>query len=430
MNFFLRLTIILILSSINTLTVAQNGWESIDSPTDQLLRNLYFVDEDFGWAAGRNGTLIRTTNSGDEWTILNTGITSTIYDLFFLNNNLGWLVSFPFTPPYFTKILKTTDGGDSWDIQNYPDEFIFFRTIHFIDSLIGFMGGDFIARTTDGGESWNRMHVDSSLISDYPVIKFKFYDDQLGYASGGSRDQAGVMWRTTDGGFNWSAEGVSPDEVFDFHIKDSLNVLALSGDPEFIYPVALVRTTDSGQNWITSEIQFFTLSYALDFRTESEGWSASGIYFMVTSDGGESWELKVTPDSIGIFDLQFVNDTLGFACGENGKLLRYDGTILQINDELDNSISDYSLRQNYPNPFNSNTHIKFVIPASFIHNSEYVKLIIYDILGNTVQTLIDEELSAGTYEVEFNSGKLSSGLYFYSLTTGNFSETKKMILLR
>ncbi|MBT8387528.1 MAG: T9SS type A sorting domain-containing protein, partial [Ignavibacteria bacterium] len=89
----------------------------------------------------------------------------------------------------------------------------------------------------------------------------------------------------------------------------------------------------------------------------------------------------------------------------------------------------FSLDQNYPNPFNPTTNIKFRI-ADF----GYVNLIVYDVLGNEVTTLVNEEKPAGNYEVEFhstvNNRQLVSGIYYYQLRSGNIVETKKMVLLR
>jgi hypothetical protein len=96
---------------------------------------------------------------------------------------------------------------------------------------------------------------------------------------------------------------------------------------------------------------------------------------------------------------------------------------------------EYRLYQNYPNPFNPNTKIKFTIPQEERREMKDVALKVYDILGNEVATLVNEEKPAGTYEVEFSVGQsgsagLPSGVYFYQLQTGNFVETKKMLLLR
>ncbi len=85
----------------------------------------------------------------------------------------------------------------------------------------------------------------------------------------------------------------------------------------------------------------------------------------------------------------------------------------------------YSLSQNYPNPFNPSTNFSFSIPGT-----EKVSLKIYDVLGNEVETVVNDVLSAGTYSVELNASNYSSGIYFYTLSTGNFRETKKMNLIK
>ena len=85
----------------------------------------------------------------------------------------------------------------------------------------------------------------------------------------------------------------------------------------------------------------------------------------------------------------------------------------------------YKLEQNYPNPFNPNTTIKYTIPSQ-----SFVQLKVYDVLGNEVATLVDEEKSIGSYTVSFNALNIPSGVYFYSLTAGDFTQTKKMILMK
>ena len=90
-----------------------------------------------------------------------------------------------------------------------------------------------------------------------------------------------------------------------------------------------------------------------------------------------------------------------------------------------NQVSDYKLYQNYPNPFNPSTRIEYEIPEV-----SFVTVKVYDVLGNEVATLVNEEKPAGTYEVVFNASELSSGIYFYKIEARNFIETKKMVLLR
>jgi hypothetical protein len=85
----------------------------------------------------------------------------------------------------------------------------------------------------------------------------------------------------------------------------------------------------------------------------------------------------------------------------------------------------YSLLQNYPNPFNPNTKIQFTIPIT-----GYTKLTIYNMLGQLVSTLVNQELVFGAYEYDFNAANLPNGNYFYNLTSGNYKVTKKMVLLK
>jgi hypothetical protein len=84
-----------------------------------------------------------------------------------------------------------------------------------------------------------------------------------------------------------------------------------------------------------------------------------------------------------------------------------------------------SLSQNYPNPFNPVTKINFAIPKT-----GFVTLKIYDILGREMRTLVNESVKAGNYSVEFNATTLSSGVYFYRLISDNFTDTKKMMLIK
>jgi len=91
----------------------------------------------------------------------------------------------------------------------------------------------------------------------------------------------------------------------------------------------------------------------------------------------------------------------------------------------DNSMNKYSLENNFPNPFNPSTSINFNIPVD-----GFVKLKVYDMAGREVATLVNEVRVAGSYSVEFNASNLTSGVYFYKLTSGNFSATKKMLLIK
>ena len=87
--------------------------------------------------------------------------------------------------------------------------------------------------------------------------------------------------------------------------------------------------------------------------------------------------------------------------------------------------SSYLLSQNYPNPFNPSTTINFQLPET-----RHVKILVYNILGQQVAKLVDKELNAGSYKVSFDASQLSSGIYLYSINAGDFTDVKKMMLLK
>jgi photosystem II stability/assembly factor-like uncharacterized protein len=359
-----------------------------------------------------------------------------ITDIFFLDRNFGWATTIEDAFPFRSVILKTSTGGENWSAVYFPDSTEYIRTIYFLDTLNGFVGGSYIAYTTDGGNNWLESEVDSNFVSNYPVYNFDFYNNQFGYACGGRIDRAGVIWRTTNFGLNWTAQGISADEVFDLFIFDSLNALTLSGDPEGLFLMADIKTTNAGITWSNDSLSFFGLSFAIDFRTYNEGWSASGYKFLLTTDRGETWGEFETPDSTTIYDLQFTDPRNGYAVGSDGVILKLDPTLVAVENEMP-SPEDFVLYQNYPNPFNPSTVIGYQLPAS-----NNINLKVYDVLGNQVAVLVDEYKSAGNYEVEFNASlgnrNLVSGIYFYQLiirgseinSEQTYIQTKKMVLIK
>lgn len=98
-----------------------------------------------------------------------------------------------------------------------------------------------------------------------------------------------------------------------------------------------------------------------------------------------------------------------------------DTTLVSVEPNNSNIPSSFELEQNYPNPFN---------PSTTIPKSSYVELKVYDGLGNLVQSLVNEYLDAGTYEFTFNGANLSSGIYYYQIKAGEFTATKKLVLMK
>jgi hypothetical protein len=129
--------------------------------------------------------------------------------------------------------------------------------------------------------------------------------------------------------------------------------------------------------------------------------------------------------SSGYGSIICTNNSLLKGCIINGILYGDTSTFVGINQISTEAPNNHTLTQNYPNPFNPSTIIKFQIPKS-----GFVNLTVFDVLGKEVQTLVNQQLSPGTYSVDFDGSTLPSGIYYYRLESGSFTETKKMVLIK
>jgi hypothetical protein len=174
----------------------------------------------------------------------------------------------------------------------------------------------------------------------------------------------------------------------------------------------------------------------------NEGWAAgnSGVVLQ-TTDGGTNWNIILDSWTNNLLrSVQFTSLTNGYILGNNKTLFKY-GLLTDV-DEQPTQPTEFKLEQNYPNPFNPSTSIQYAIGSLPTGQAgrQFVQLKVYDILGNEIATLVDEEKSPGNYEVMFNPESSiknpASGIYFYQLEARtlygntNFINAKKMIILK
>ena len=187
--------------------------------------------------------------------------------------------------------------------------------------------------------------------------------------------------------------------------------------------------------WVNFERSTYTYDASGNMLTQLYEWWENGAwvrgwrytytydnYNNAVSGKGEQWSNNIWVNKIG-FDMYYNNKTDHLFVGGYNCTVQYT-QFTDVKDELNNSLV-FTLNQNYPNPFNPSTNINFTLPKT-----EFVTLKIYDILGKEITTLINEELNAGNHTKIWDAKNLSSGVYFYKLTAGKFTETKKMVLVR
>jgi glucose/arabinose dehydrogenase len=157
---------------------------------------------------------------------------------------------------------------------------------------------------------------------------------------------------------------------------------------------------------------------------------ASGNIWALEYNGSvQSNELVLsTSYSISTFGVDESGE-IYFADYSSGKIYKFSSGATSASSELVSNF-DFRLEQNYPNPFNPETTIEYSIPEGVNSEKSKVNLAIYDILGRLVAILVNEEHAQGRYNVTFDAGNISSGIYYYRLSSGSYSEIRKMILLK
>jgi photosystem II stability/assembly factor-like uncharacterized protein len=410
----LILIIVLILPSC-----VYSQWVTLTSGTTQNLSAVQFLDAQTGYSAGAGGTVIKTTNGGNNWTTLNTGSSVVLRGVYFFNPSTGLVCGFSGT------ILRTTNGGGNWStVTSGTTEHLL--GLSFFGSSAGVSCGNLgtVLYTTNGGANWQTGQPTGYLVSFYSAF---MVNASTGYCVGVNTIFSPLVAKSTDGGANWiySSFLLNNNEgtLRDIHIFDTQNGIAVSN--LWNGQGGVSRTTNGGVNWTT---QIFSLGlYGVDFPSSSIGFTVglTGT-IMKSTDSGLNWTPQTSGISVFLSSVDFIDSLTGYACGDAGTVLKTtNGGITSVSGNQNEIPEKFYLFQNYPNPFNPKSNIKFQISKL----SE-VKLAILDILGREVAELINERLSPGSYEVNWDASGYPSGVYFYKLTTGYYTETRKMILLK
>jgi len=393
-------------------------WYLQNSGTTAKLNSVHFEDSNNGCIVGENGTIIHTTNGGQEWITQTSGTSKHLNGVWFSDLNTGWIAGDS------GKILKTSNGGQEW-IEQTSGTNLHLNAMCFTDMNKGWVVGDgIILHTDDGGTTWVKQSNDTLQPGLNSVC---FVDSSTGWAVGG-----GSILKTFDGGNNWINlievnvwDDVSSVFFYDLY-KGWISVYGIPAmSREIMY------TTNGGIVWFSGNGGCNANS--IYFIDANNGWAVGGLsvgcsYYMCKSiDGGVNWipQLNVTSETLN--SIYFTDLNTGWAVGNNGTILHTtNGGVTFIEEEKNDEIpTEFLLSQNYPNPFNSSSVIKYSIPTS-----SQVTLKIFNTLGEEIETLVDEAKAVGTYEVNWDAANLPSGVYFYRIQIGSFTQTRKMILLK
>jgi photosystem II stability/assembly factor-like uncharacterized protein len=366
------------------------------------LNKIIFYDEKHGLAAGSQ--ILKTSDGGANWISVFYDSTTFVYDIHIINETFTAAAA-------RGSFLKSTDGGLSWlKLYSSPDNT--FKSVYFFDENIGLLGADgMVMRTTTGGNQWIPVLTNPG----YSVTDICFYDDLNGILLMSKYFSQSLVYKSIDGGITWSLAPLIPENSYLYDctmLNHETWVIATGGK--------IYRTTNSGNTWNSS---FVSSAAALYFFNENSG-IAVGYTISTTNDGGITWKVE---DHMGstISSIARAGDKLYFA-GAWGAILSSDVVLPTSLDEHEIIFEeDYLLDQNYPNPFNPITRIRYSLPGL-----NTVKISVYDILGNEIAVLVNELKPSGEYNVEWDASNFSSGVYFYRLQAGEFTSTKKLLLMK
>lgn len=190
-----------------------------------------------------------------------------------------------------------------------------------------------------------------------------------------------------------------------------------------------------GESWIEPVNEFITYTFSVIDTFHISAWGHNYFTKLIKITDFNGTEVyQVWADHLGLMEEQGVGQyhMVLRGCVIDGVIYGDTTTIVSVDDVPENPNS-FQLFQNYPNPFNPSTTIKYSIASPNLSKGEAlvkVSMIIYDILGNKVVTLVNKEQTPGIYEVSFDASALSSGVYLYTIKAGSFVQTKKMLLMK
>jgi hypothetical protein len=423
-----------------------SGWyqQFLPNLNGQPISDVFFLDSLTGWAVtgtnngpGHINYIIKTTNGGDNWNIIFTD-TCFFSRINFINLNSGFACGSD--GGGFAYFYKSTNGGINW-IRLFNTEALAFEdmsilnqdTIWVVDHN-SFSGG--VYQTTNGGLSWSRQ---LSAGTENPN-KIYMFNERIGFICNNTNG-SGIK-KTTTGGNNWFP--VVPNEGFkDIYFVDSLIGWRANDN--------IKKSTDGGLTWVQQQlpqgINGQTIFYgirSLSCINKDTLWGSyaqvgfpnnqsRGILFR-TTNSGNAWYYQIPDTSFHIYSYnftRFITQKIGWSYFLifNGihTLNGGDTTFLSAITPISNKIPrDFILHQNYPNPFNNKSNIKYRISKS-----SNIKIIIFDINGKELETLLNKKQSSGEYQVLFDGSNLTSGIYFYSLyADGIRIDTKKAVLIK
>jgi len=423
---FISLICAALLLIITTKAVGQNcnyTWTQQNSGFAGQLTTVKAVNELTCWAAGAGAVVFRTTDGGATWLNANpnpgvvVGMSNSIDAI---DGNTAWLTS---TNSGSTFIYKTTNGGAMWQQVFISTQTRIFG-LKMTSPSNGFAFGDPISNiwqlllTTNGGMNWQLSPNAPPATNIETCLPGSFQVSMPNIWWGTSIT---TVYRSTNGGFSFTSHEANVSGIYILAIHYN------SAGTGFSASISMSRSTNGGVSY--SSLPAPGAGNIESIQGEGENfWFIRGTNIYRSSNTGGTWEqVHTAAQTLSHMDFPdgLTGCQMGWAVGLGGGIYKMTGSIVGTGNNQNEVPVTYLLKQNYPNPFNPETVIEFSIPKS-----EFVELKVFDALGNQISVLESGNLNAGSYSYKLSAEVLSSGIYFYTLKASDFTDTKKMMILK
>lgn len=384
--------------------------ERMPYETPFLFYDVKFLNENTGFICGEGGAILKTTNAGNNWSLLFSGIGEMFRGIYVNpeNNNIYMCGT-------SGSVVKTTNLGNNWTILNSSLNESFNSISGYGDNfLIICSESGYIFKSENGGKNFDAVLINNTTL----LTAIKCLPNENIFVVG----HAGKMYKSDNFGSNWTVMNSNTDKnIHELYFLNSLTGYFVG------LPGNIFKTVDGGNSWQFQNSNVGNSLRSVHFFNQNRGFVVGyTTNILWTNDGGNIWKRQnVEPaENVSLNSVFMKNDSVAFAVGYNGLILKM--TIKKnIDTTITSTIYNFALSQNYPNPFNSGTVIKYEISKT-----ERYRLQIYDVSGSLV---LSEELGIlppGNYSFNFIPENLSSGVYYYRLIGGSVKTTKKLVYIK
>jgi photosystem II stability/assembly factor-like uncharacterized protein len=390
------------------LTPAFGQWSDQNSGISNDLEDVFFINQQEGWAVGRQGKIIHTTNAGATWTQQNSGTTSDLNKVHMVGANFGLAVGDDGAAVrYNGTSWSATSSGTSQDLYS----------VFFIDANTGWIGGDWaiIKKTTNGGTSFSAESTSSMSNTFSDIHMFSATD---GWAVGST----GAVWRYN--GSNWVTQttpesGGTGSQLHAISFSSPTNGF-FSGDDSKIYRWDGSSWTQYSTSLPDNSFHIYdvqVLSENLAYAVTTPGFGGEG--FILKFDGN-TWntDYEYTGMNSELFSgVSFPAANKGYAVGAGG-MIKTKGTAAAGIDEN----AELMALNAYPNPFAGEVTIGYTL-----REGNDVAITVSDISGKTLSTELLAHQGAGQHEFQFDGSALGNGIYYVKVVSGNSAATVRIV---